>query len=204
MSTITNRGTGAGGAGTNASGLPFEENTDLRTHYTVIETHRSKCSPVRNYENITFNSDPTNTVYISSKKGSTKNIMKQLGYRNTNQVAIDGCIDPDETFLDEARGFFFIIEKKKQQGSGSVIEKLQGALMKKLVYERMYPILEIKYVFCLSDWMRSDDEKNANTVAKISAVLDILTEHGIPVFWGDDADYKERIIEYITNDSDYE
>ena len=32
---LENRGTGAGGANTNASGLPFEEQTDLKTNHVV-------------------------------------------------------------------------------------------------------------------------------------------------------------------------
>ena len=36
-STLINRGTGAGGANTNKNGLPYEEMTDLRDKYTVIE-----------------------------------------------------------------------------------------------------------------------------------------------------------------------
>ena len=33
----TNRGTGAGGANTNASGLPFEEQTDLSNYHTTLQ-----------------------------------------------------------------------------------------------------------------------------------------------------------------------
>ena len=39
-STLINRGTGAGGANTNKNGLPYEEMTDLRDKYTVIEYRR--------------------------------------------------------------------------------------------------------------------------------------------------------------------
>jgi hypothetical protein len=36
---------------------------------------------------------------------------------------------------------------------------------------------------------------------KYESVMEELQEDNIPVFWGDDADYKSKIIEFILNNS---
>jgi len=81
----------------------------------------------------------------------------------------------------------FIIEKKFQQTPGSVCEKIQTAPFKLNQYKKMFPEYNIYYIYCLSDWFKS------NCIAE----LEYLKDEGIPVFWGNSDKYKEEIIDYI-------
>ena len=98
------------------------------------------------------------------------------------------CKNPDECYIDETNNIIFIIEKKFQQVSGSVCEKIQTPHFKIWQYNRTFPKHKIVYIYCLSDWFKLNCE----------AALEYLKEQKIPVFWGNDAEYKSKIINFIT------
>ena len=83
----------------------------------------------------------------------------------------------------------FIIEKKFQQVSGSVCEKIQTIDFKLWQYRRTFPNFEIVYMYCLSEWFKLN----------CKAELEYLQEQNIPVYWGNDTDYKAQIVGFITN-----
>ena len=103
--TITNRGTGAGGANTNKTGLKFERDTDIG----VIDNMKRL------------------------EKGGFHRYMKEHGhipeekYKNSKNLA-HGCKQPDAAYLDLENMIAFVYEKKFQQRKGSVAEKLQTAV----------------------------------------------------------------------------
>ena len=179
-SKITNRGTGAGGAKTNKNGLEYEEARDLSSLFTVIKT-------VKEYSEITFDASPDTTPFIYLKK---QQFLKYLSSAiNTSIPIAHGCKQPDECYINEKTKTIFIIEKKFQQISGSVCEKLQTAPVKKEHFRELIPAYKTEYIYCLSPWFKENCKYE----------LIVLERAGIPLFWGDSATYKEDIANYIVN-----
>ena len=171
-----NRGSGAGGAATNTNGLPFEEATDLATEYATIET--TDCS-----KKIMFKG--SDSVFITTKKAKQR--VPELTPSLPKELQAHGTKLPDECFIDQEKKVLFIIEKKSQNGSGSVCEKLQTADFKRKHYSKLFPEYSVVYFYCLSEWFRE----------KCKAELEFLDEIGVRVFWGSDKDYKQKVVEFI-------
>ena len=106
---------------------------------------------------------------------------------NHQIVKAHGCKQPDECFINEYNKTIFIIEKKFQQTSGSVCEKIQTSDFKLWQYSRTFPKYQIVYIYCLSDWFKENCQ----------AELEYLEYKKIPVFWGSNSDYKNKIIKFI-------
>lgn len=181
-----NRGYGAGGANTNASGLPYEALTDLTTHFTEVRTNKSD----KLYKEIHFNRYP-DIIYICSSKAKFLKLMEEKGFLDATVPRGHGNKWPDECYLNIAKSIVYILEKKFQLKSGSVCEKIQTAPFKLHNYKRLFPKLKVVYMYCLSDWFKT------NCVAE----LEYLALHDIPVFWGSDFNYKEKVIRFITQTS---
>lgn len=174
MTKLINKGTNAGGSNTNKNGLSYEEFTDISDCYNII--HKNK-----NYSLIKFNI--SNMEFISVKKSQL------LKYKTPKVLPGHGCKQPDECYIDENKKNIFIIEKKFQQSAGSVCEKLQTAPFKKEIYQTMFPDYQIIYIYCLSEWFKT------NCIIE----LNILQKYNIPIFWGDDTKYKSKLINFIIN-----
>jgi hypothetical protein len=181
---IINKGTGAGGANTNKNGLKFEEVTDLKDRYESITT-----IPRRIGSEVTFKGHSPRT-FIKVSKSSLHKYMEKIDEKNLTLKSAAGCKKPDEAYIDLERNIVFIIEKKFQQESGSVDEKLQTGCFKQSHFKGMFPNFKIYYMYCLSDWFKSDEYES---------VLNYLKDGGIPVFWGNSETYKENMIEFIHN-----
>ena len=172
------RGTGAGGAMTNTNGLSYERLTSLSTEYSM----EKKC---KHHTQIRFRCAP-DVQYVRADQA---NLFKYLAHcRNTNICGGHGCTRPDECYIDETARHIFIIEKKFQQCSGSVCEKIQTSEFKLWQYGRVFPDYKIVYMYCLSGWFKDN----------CKAELEYLAEKKIPTFYGDAVDYKTQIIHYIT------
>lgn len=100
-----------------------------------------------------------------------------------------GCKNPDECYIDKENKIMFILEKKFQQVGGSVCEKIQTPDFKIWQYNRTFPEYTIIYIYCLSKWFEN------NCIAE----LEYLEYKNIPVFWGNDINYKSKIVKFITN-----
>ena len=175
-----NRGTGAGGANTNRNGLPYEELTSLTEHYTIL--YQDKFSYT-----IKFNDHSSNTFVIPIKKTL---LFKTMGHDcNHDAKSMHGCKQPDECYIDKLRKIIFILEKKFQCTNGSVCEKIQTPEAKKWNFERKFPGYTIVYVYCLADYFKN----------KCEAELEYLEYKNVPVFWGSSENYKNDIIQFITN-----
>ena len=177
-SAIKNKGTGAGGSKTNENGIPYEKITDLDDKIIIIE--KNKFSNI-----IKFNDNEKS--FIKTKQANLFKCMKDK--INTNIKKAHGCKNPDECYIDEEFKNIFIIEKKFQQCSGSVCEKIQTPDFKLWQYSRTFPDYTIIYVYCLSDWFKK------NCIAK----LEYLNFKKIPYFWGSSETYKDDIINFILN-----
>ena len=177
MQMQSNRGTGAGGANTNATGLPYEELTDLRTEYHVVTTDKH-CETIRFL----------NRIGLEFKATKKNNFFKCMGNRADLTVKkAHGCKNPDECYISETAKIIFIIEKKFQRVSGSVCEKIQTVDFKLWQYRRTFPGYNVVYIYCLSDWFKTN----------CKAELEYFETKDIPVFWGNDTFYKKKIIDFI-------
>ncbi len=169
------KGAGAGGAQTNKNGLPYEELTDLKTEYTIVSTNKY-------YNHIKFSQ--CETTWVSTSQSKFFKCMDP--YKKTVDKA-HGCKNPDECYIDHQTKIIFILEKKFQQVSGSVCEKIQTSEFKMWQYGRTFPDFRIVYMYCLSDWFKLN----------CKAELEYLEQKNVPVFWGNDAQYKSKIIDFM-------
>lgn len=182
---IINKGTGAGGANTNKNGLIFEEVVDLKDGYESIQPSRNGIG-----SEVTFKGYLRTFIEVS--KSALHKYMKEIRQKNMTLKPAAGCKQPDEAYIDLEEKNIIIIEKKFQQTSGSVDEKLQTGCFKQLHYKELFPNFKIYYMYCLSDWFQRDEYKS---------VLNYLKDGGIHVFWGNSETCKEKIIEFIHNPS---
>ena len=123
MSLIINRGTGAGGANTNNSGLPFEKYTHLSSDYEVLISIDERY--IIQFEN-------SNDTYITTTKINKEFL--NVFHPNPNFEKPHGCKKPDEMYYRTKDSTMFIIEKKNQNVPGSVCEKIQTGIFKKSHY----------------------------------------------------------------------
>ena len=98
-------------------------------------------------------------------------------------------LNPDECIIDSTNKILYIIEKKFQQCSGSVDEKIQTGYVKSLMYKKLYPTYTIEYMYVLSDWFAHK---------KYKLDLDINTKLGVSHVFGSDPDYKTIILDWIS------
>jgi len=173
-----NRGTGAGGSNTNKSGLSFEKNTHLRSNYQVLFSNND--GDIIQFEN-------SKDRYITKEK-ITKEFIN-IFHSDPNFEKPHGCKKPDEMYYRIKDFTIFIIEKKNQNVSGSVCEKIQTGIFKKMAYQEIYPNNNIVYIYCLSLWFKDNCRSEIN----------LLKKNGIHIFFGDDINYKNDLINFIIN-----
>ena len=179
MSNIVNQGTGAGGANTNANGLSYEVLTNIDDTYNVLDDSI--------YKKIHFNGSPEYETYINVSKSKLHRYMNSIGEENQQINKLHGARQPDDAYINNVNNEIYIIEKKFQQNSGSVCEKLQTAPAKIWNYQQQYPNYTIKYAYVLSDWFKDN----------CKAEIQYLEHINIPIFWGSDENYKQNIVNYI-------
>ena len=172
------KGHGAGGSNTNKNGLPYELLTDLESEYTTI-SYGSFHHVIR------FES--CNKQYNRTEKSNFSKYMRDKC--DPTVCPAHGCKSPDECYIDECKKTVFIIEKKFQQVSGSVCEKIQTPDFKIWQYSRLYPNYTIVYIYCLSDWFKYNCKSE----------IEYLDYKKIPFFWGSDNQYKSNIVKFITS-----
>lgn len=178
INNIKNKGTGAGGSNTNKNGLSYEELTDLNNRITILEKNEFSTK-------IIF--DNNKKSFLKTKQSNLFKCMKDN--ININIKKAHGCKNPDECYIDKELKNMFIIEKKFQQCSGSVCEKIQTPDFKLWQYSRTFPDYNIIYIYCLSDWFKK------NCIAE----LEYLDFKKIRYFWSNSETYKDDIINFIIN-----
>lgn len=146
---------GVGGANTNASGLPFEQELDLKEfiennfpNYRV-ETYKAPMGKMQ------FGGKYKQIQQVFDEKGDELGLILSQGllYEFLKSKNIDyknifsKKYKPDEAFLNIQKRALTIVEKKFQSTPGSVDEKLQTFEFKKWVYSKLIDkIDEIDYV----------------------------------------------------------
>lgn len=142
-----------GGARTNANGLHFEQTTSLddalrNAGYTV-----RGCYVYRG----------TTRIGMSVQKRNLYSMFLEpngIDYTTINSKQWQ----PDECFINFDNETAYIVEKKFQNCSGSVDEKLPGCHFKKQEYEKLFNPLgyEVEYLYVFNDWFY--DERYRDTL----------------------------------------
>jgi hypothetical protein len=185
---MANRGTGAGGAGTNASGLPFEEKTGNQNR---LQEAGYSMVPMQGGGKFSYYLEKDGTVFLT--KGGLKTYMKE-------KYGVEMFREPDEAYLirDPESGVtqLKILEKKNQNTEGSVDTKLLAGPM--FVEEYKWCLggtgIRVDYAFCVSNFLK---EKMMSEKPKWRALRDINKKYGITVLFGDDEDYFEKLGEWL-------
>lgn len=193
MSKIKNRGTGAGGANTNASGLPFENKTENQSRLISSGFVRKPIPGSKGkygFYLIKEISDTESITYIS--QGGLKAYFAHFFNKQM-------CRSPDEAYLFKNGSTYMlkILEKKNQNTSGSVDTKLLAG--KGFIDEYEFILGEgfiVRYAFCISAFLKKDYTSDC---IKSQALRHICKKHGIDVLFGDDANYFETLDAWISS-----
>ena len=131
-----------GGARTNVNGLEFEARTHL---YDAIEKH-----PDFIVDGNEIKKNNITVAYYYEKNSLYKKLLEVKGVKYneiiSKKLLPDGAILVDNTL--------YIIEKKFQNGAGSVDEKLQTCDFKRKQYLKLFlPIgINVQFYYVLNDW----------------------------------------------------
>jgi len=139
--------THGGGARTNLNGLAFEQNTSLEqalieSGYRVINNR------------LVYNGDELGIV--TSKHGLYRHITEPNRIRWSE--ILSKKMLPDDLFFNFTNRTVYIIEKKFQNGAGSVDEKLQTCDFKLKQYQRLLASLNVtvRYMYIFNDWFAQE------------------------------------------------
>jgi hypothetical protein len=188
---IINKGTGAGGANTNLYGKKFEEKTNnysrlLENGFTEIKiksTSKKNCFLLKEMN------DGTRVIFVT--QASLKLYIKET-------YDIEIFRHPDEAYIIETpcgKKIIKILEKKEQNGEGSVETKLWSGPSLKREYEIVLGTdFEVHYGYCVSNFLK---QKILSANKKYTTLHTILEESKIQIMFGDDEDYFEKLDKWI-------
>ncbi len=137
-----------GGAQTNKNGLAFEQTTSLDNAlidagYKITSDHH-----VLKGKNKIGLSVPKKYLYTYFLE------INGIDYKDYNSKGWQ----PDEAFINLSNKTAYIIEKKYQNSSGSVDEKLPSCHFKKLEYEKLFTPLNfnVEFIYIFNDWFHQN------------------------------------------------
>jgi hypothetical protein len=154
---------GIGGANTR-TGIEFEIRTDLATVLSKLPGYQiewvKEKSVKRNSEKymlVHYDGVEVGTIF---QKYKLYHYLEKHGI-NWKEV-LSAQLLPDDGIFVIVDNTAYIIEKKSQQGSGSVDEKLQTCDFKKKQYMKLFSRIniEVKYMYLLDNWFRADKYKD--------------------------------------------
>jgi hypothetical protein len=183
MATIVNRGTGAGGANTNVTGIAFETKTDnesrlLNSGWIKKPIPGAKGKYAYYLEKVI---DADHTICYMTQNG-LKSYCKHFHNKELFR-------EPDEAYLfrNGTQYKLRVLEKKNQNGAGSVDTKLcAGQWFKDEYKECLGDGFTIDYAFCVSSYLKKEylsDTPKFRTMRKFHAA------QGVRMLFGDDNDY---------------
>ena len=149
MSRLPNKS--GGGANTNKNGLKFEATTHLKQ---LLNEH---CQ-YKMTDGDEIVKDGMVIAEYFEKHGIYKKVLRKFGVNYKN--VISKKLLPDAAIL--VNNTIYIIEKKYQNGAGSVDEKLQTCDFKKKQYQKLFnPIgIQVEYYYVLSNFFNQDCYKD--------------------------------------------
>lgn len=156
---------GKGGANT-LTGLKFEKKMELRT----VLNKTADFSVLG--DDVFFKGEKVAILYQEHKL--YKNLLEPKGVNYSD--IISKKLLPDDAILVLKKNTLFILEKKFQEVSGSVDEKLQTCDFKNRQYKKLLEPLGItvKYIYILSSWFKHKGYKD---------VLDYVERNGCYYFF---------------------
>lgn len=139
--------THGGGSLTNAHGLHFEQTTSL-------DESLKNSGYIVKPDGETINKQGVILGYSRSKH----DFIHFLKMNNVNLSVNSDTLLPDDAFFNKLYKTLYIVEKKFQNVAGSVDEKLQTCLYKKLQYEKLAVQIgySVAYTYVLNDWFRQE------------------------------------------------
>ena len=192
---IINRGTGAGGVNTNTNGKSFEALTNNQSK--LIE---------QGYEKHIINKNKYGYYYKKQFEDKEIVYVLQAGFKTymNKMYKIDNAEifrEPDEAYIityKTGRQVIKFVEAKTQNVEGSVDIKLLASPM----FVEEYKIalddkFEIEYLLCLDTYFQKEFEKK-DKKGKYRILEKILEKYKIPVLFGKDNDYFEKLNNYVT------
>jgi len=194
---IINKGTGAEGANTNKYGLKFEEKTSIEKYLND-----------KNYDKICMKESNKKCYYYKYEDQENKQIIiyftkggfKMYFRENFNIYTYK---EPDEGYLIIKNNTYHlkILEKKNQNVSGSVEEKLKTGNFVKQEYELMLNDndkkikFDVSFAFCVSRYLQ---DKLTSNIPKYININKIMKKENIELFFGDEDDYFQKLYIWIT------
>lgn len=153
-----------GGSKTNANGLKFERDTSLEDALISAGYTLKDDEVYDKNEKLIGLSIPKNNLY---KNFLEKQKIDYTKYNSKKWL-------PDEAFVNFKTKTVYIIEKKYQQTSGSVDEKLPNCDFKKKEYMKLFKPLRIKvkYIYVFNDWFKDKQYKDV-----LEYILDVNCEY---------------------------
>ncbi|MBB1063401.1 hypothetical protein [Limosilactobacillus fastidiosus] len=194
-----------GGANTNRNGLSFEERTDLAQHlkkdfngrYQLaeypIESKNMVKRGAKDHRFLVHDRITDENIGVVTKQFQFYNVLKQVyGIENIHHK----FWKPDEAFFNFKHRTVFIVEKKYQNGSGSVDEKLFGFNAKRVLYQEIFnrqmkePVIPVEFVamFNRSWWLDGQTLDEAGKIKKQQSVdyhdyFDSLRNNGVRIMF---------------------
>ena len=158
-----------GGAKTNANGLRFEQETSLQDAlenegYAILDDG----TILDRYDNELGLLAPKHNLY--------KRILKPNNIQW--ELYISKKLLPDEALYNYTNNTIYIVEKKFQNSSGSVDEKLQSCVFKKQQYQKLFRDLKcnVEYVFVCNNFFANKKYKD---------VHDFIFDNGCYIFFNE-------------------
>lgn len=138
-----------GGAQTNANGLKFERDTDILVELQKLPYLTSEG------EDIFYEGKLVASVY--EKHGLYKKFLEPQGI--IGREILSKLLLPDTAVINHKTKQVFIVEKKFQERSGSVDEKLQTGDFKLRQYRRLLEKTEYEghFLFLLNGWFERNE-----------------------------------------------
>lgn len=133
-----------GGARTNENGLQFEQETSLAEAISAIGCYEIKGNVIF-YKGV-------NIAILASKNNLYKVLLEPMGvdYKDI----LSKKLLPDDAIFVRQSNTVYIVEKKFQNTSGSVDEKLQTCGFKLSQYRKLFnpKNINVEYIYVLNDW----------------------------------------------------
>ena len=190
-----NKGTGAGGSTTNHNGIAFEAKTDNEIRLISTGFVRKKFP----------GKEKTKYGYYLEKieVDRTIHFVKQNGLKfymsHFHEKELFREVDEAYIFIDKDNNITVkILEKKNQNGGGSVEDKLcLGHHFKFVEYPScLGDSFKVEYAFCISTYLKkiyNSDHK------KWKIIKESNIKNNIPILFGDDDDYFAKLDEWINS-----
>lgn len=186
---IQNKGTGAGGANTNANGKKFEEKTSNEPYLLA-----------NGYKRVAFSKNKYDYMLEKTLEDGRKIMFfTQTGLKNYCNPKFGTQLfrKPDEAYLIQKGDSYTlkILEKKDQNGPGSVDTKLLAGPGFIAEYKYLLgPKFQVEYAFCVSSFLQN---KYQTESPEAKSLRQYLQEHNIPLLFGDAEDYFMKLNQWL-------